>query len=209
MSDGINREASIITSNKRSTANRTTRSFAKLSRVRSAKIRRMLLIASAIWPIRFARVGRTLKHFDDIVRNSFCEPDWKGSSHRSLRLQSRGILNNVLNVDQVEKRERGIWLDLDKYVDVAVRTIVAPDTGAKNGKLGNTLRPYGVSVLQYCCNDLFARHWPGRILGSASIYQLLRRLAMPQPRIELVDQLLCGVRDHGARREDRLGAGRI
>src|SRR4051812_46342594 len=36
--------------------------------------------------------------------------------------------------------------------------------------------------------------------------QLLRRLAMPQSRVELVDQLLRGIGDHRTGREDRLGA---
>src|SRR6185437_13575899 len=39
--------------------------------------------------------------------------------------------------------------------------------------------------------------------------QLLRRLAMPEPRVQLVDQLLGGVGDHGAGRIDRLGAGLV
>ena len=43
------------------------------------------------------------------------------------------------------------------------------------------------------------------LLGEA----LLRRLAMSQPCVELVDQLFGCVRDHGARREDRLGTGLI
>src|SRR5450755_4040469 len=38
---------------------------------------------------------------------------------------------------------------------------------------------------------------------------LFRRLAMAEPRVELVDQFLGGVRDHGAGREDRLGAGLV
>src|SRR6185436_13360316 len=40
-------------------------------------------------------------------------------------------------------------------------------------------------------------------------YHLLRRLAMPEPGIQLADQLLGGFRDHRARREDGFGAGRI
>src|SRR5258708_36944445 len=104
-SGGMNRDASLITSNNRSTANRITRSLAKLSRVYPARIRRMLSIAEAMWPIRSARVGCTSKHFDDVVRNSLREPGWQGPPHSSLRLQPRCVLDNVLNVNQVEKRE--------------------------------------------------------------------------------------------------------
>src|SRR5436305_15164422 len=39
--------------------------------------------------------------------------------------------------------------------------------------------------------------------------QLLRRLAVTQSRVELVDQLLRGIGDHRARREDRLGPGLV
>src|SRR3977135_2175628 len=38
---------------------------------------------------------------------------------------------------------------------------------------------------------------------------LLRRLAVSQPRVELVDQLFRGIGDHGAGREDCLGAGLV
>src|ERR1700730_3226170 len=38
---------------------------------------------------------------------------------------------------------------------------------------------------------------------------LLRRLAMPEPRIELVDQLFGGIRNHRARRKNRLGTGLV
>ena len=62
-------------------------------------------IAAAIWPIRSERVGRTLKNFDDIVSDSLREPEREGSSHSGLRLQSRRIFNDVLDVDQVEKGE--------------------------------------------------------------------------------------------------------
>src|SRR4051794_5892414 len=38
---------------------------------------------------------------------------------------------------------------------------------------------------------------------------LFGRLAMAEPRVELVDQFLGGVGDHGAGREDRLGASLV
>src|SRR5215469_9560110 len=38
---------------------------------------------------------------------------------------------------------------------------------------------------------------------------LLRRLAMAESRIELPDQFLGGIRNHRARREDRLCTGRV
>src|SRR5437764_10123572 len=46
--------------------------------------------------------------------------------------------------------------------------------------------------------------WPGRWRGAPR--ELFRRLAMAEPRIELVDQLFGGVGDHGAGREDRFRA---
>src|SRR6185437_14187613 len=39
--------------------------------------------------------------------------------------------------------------------------------------------------------------------------RLFRCLAVPQPRIQLVDQFFGGVGDHGARRVDRLSAGLV
>src|SRR4030081_1389173 len=45
-----------------------------------------------------------------------------------------------------------------------------------------------------------------RILSCA---ELLRRLAMSEPCIELVDQLFRGIGNYGARREDRLGTGLV
>src|SRR4051794_26938094 len=54
-------------------------------------------------------------------------------------------------------------------------------------------------------------NWPplGRMKAARCFRPLLRRLAVAEPGVELVDQFFGGVRDHGARREDRFGAGLV
>src|SRR5258708_831746 len=125
-SDGMNRDASLMISSNRSTASRAIMLSAKLLGVCPATISRMLPIAAAIWSIRSAMDGCTSEHFDDIVRDSLREPTWNRAAHGGLSLQSRRVLNDVFDTDKVEERERYIRLDIDKHIDVAVRSIVAP-----------------------------------------------------------------------------------
>src|ERR1041384_5301757 len=94
----------------------------------------MLPMASAIWPIRSETVGCTSEHFDNVIRDSLGKSQRKRSTHGRLRRPPRGILNDMLAPDEVEKRERGIAFNLDKNVDVAVRTVVAAHARTEDGK---------------------------------------------------------------------------
>jgi hypothetical protein len=47
-----------------------------------------------------------------------------GAPDGCLRLQAGRVLDDLLDVDQVEQRERGFRFDLDEDIDVAVRAIV-------------------------------------------------------------------------------------
>src|SRR5262245_45379275 len=166
----------------------------------------MKVLSGSVDPVM--RVGRTSKHFEEVVFNTLRKVRGDGSSDRRLRLQPRRILNDVLDVDQVEEREGRVRFDLDKDIDVAVRTIIVARMRAENGELRDALAFNGVRVLPYRSDDLVTCHgmaWS----KTKPVYQLFRGLAMPEPRVELADQLFGGLRDHGARREDGFRAGRV
>ena len=91
-----------MTSSSLSTANRTTRSPAKLFLVCPFVIFRMLLMAVEMCSSRSAMVGCTSKNFEDVVGDPLRELRGHGPAHGSLRLQSRRILNNVFNTNEVE-----------------------------------------------------------------------------------------------------------
>src|SRR5581483_8655122 len=134
------------------------RSRSKLSRVWPVVNCRMLRIAVEICSSRSAIVGCTSEHFEEVVGDSLCETGLHGTPHGGLRLQSRGVLNDVLYTDEIEYREGSVGLDIDQYIEVTVRTIVTSRARAEDGKFAHTLGLDGSRVLLYRCDDLFARH---------------------------------------------------
>jgi len=83
--------------------------------------------------------GRSSEYFDLTLQSLSQEISVEASSHENVGRYSKNVLNVMSNTNKIDQREFSAFLNVDHYIDIAIKPIVAARSRAKQGETGNSL----------------------------------------------------------------------
>src|SRR5674476_133655 len=111
----------------------------------------MASIDRRMWTSLSASVGGTSKNLDDVVCYSLRKSRFQRASHFHLSFQPSGILDDVLDSDQVKERKFDVILDLNQHIQIAVWSGIAARARTEDGETCNaTLSQCGFKPAKAC-----------------------------------------------------------